>query len=418
MNILLINKYHYYRAGPETVYLTTAELLKRHGHNVIFFSMDHPENLPCETSEYFVPHVDLNVPHNILNQIRIAGRILYYFNARKNLSKLLDRYPVDIAHLHDICYHISPSILHELKQRGIPIVMTLHDMKMVCTAYYMFADGKICEACCKGRYYMAIVRRCVKDSLFKSAIATLEMYLHHKILNIYNNIDIFISPSLFLKKKLKEAGFNKKIVHLSNFFELHDITLRSKKGCTDGGEEKKSIAYIGRLSTEKGLFTFLDAAKLLKDKRENIQVNIIGDGPLMNELQKKVKMQQIDNVRFLGYLKRENVYEEIRKSFAVVLPSECYENNPLSVVEAFALGKPVIGSRLGGVQELVKDYERGLIFKTGNAYELSMKIKYLMDNPDIAKEFGKKGRLFMEKELNPEKYYQGLMEIYKSVTEL
>jgi glycosyltransferase involved in cell wall biosynthesis len=416
MNILLINKYHYYRAGPETVYLKSSELLKKHGHKVVFFSMDHPENLPCETTEYFVPYVELTVQHSILNQLRIAGRILYSFKARKNLSRLLDRYPIDIAHLHDICFHISPSILHELKQRGIPIVMTLHDLKMVCTSYYMFTDKKICEACCGEKYYVAMMKKCVKDSLAKSAIAASEMYLHHKILDIYNNVDIFISPSLFLKKKLEDSGFNKKIVHVYNFFYLHKEEADVEKDVKD--DKKNTVAYIGRLSPEKGLITLLKAAKLLMNKGKKVQFNIIGDGPLMNKLQEKVRADQINNIRFLGYMKHKELYQEVRKSIAVVIPSEWYENNPMSVIEAFALGRPVIGSRLGGIPELVKDYERGLTFEPRNPEDLYLKIKFLVDNPDKSEMMGEKAKLFVEKELSPEKHYYRLMKIYNNILEL
>lgn len=416
MNILLVNKYHYYRAGPETVYFKTAEVLEAHGHKVVFFSMQHPENLPCETEGFFMPYIELTGQHSILDQLRITGRILYSFDAKENLSKLLDKYPVDIAHLHDICYHISPSILHELKQRRIPVVMTLHDLKMVCTSYYMFAGGKICEACRRGRYFTAIIRRCVKDSVAKSAIAALEMYLHHTILDIYDNVNIFISPSLFLKKKLEEKGFNKEIVHLYNFFDLDKQGANANESISDG--KKNTIAYIGRLSPEKGLITLLNAAKLLMNKRKKVQINIIGDGLLMNKLQEKVRVEQINNVRFLGYMKHEDLYKEIRKSLAVVLPSEWYENNPMAILEAFALGKPVIGSRLGGIPELVEDYERGLTFEAKNPEDLIFKVQYLVENHGKALEMGRKAKLFVEQELSSEKHYSRLMKIYKDILEL
>lgn len=409
MNVLHVNKFHYPRAGPEQVYLETARLLEKQGHKSLFFSMHHPENLPCDTAKFFVPYVELNASHSILNQIKIAGRILYYLKARKNLSMLLDRYHIDIAHLHDICYHISPSILHELKKRKIPVVMTLHDFKMVCTSYYMFANGKICESCSGGKYYMAIVKRCVKDSFPKSVIAALEMYLHHKIIDIYNNVDIFISPSLFLKKKLKEAGFNKKIIHLYNFFDIHKCTKY------DNFNEKKNnvITYIGRISQEKGLFTLLNAAKFLIKRGRKVQINIIGDGILKKELCEKAKVQQINNVNFLGYMKHDDLIQEIKKSLVIVLPSEWYENNPMSVIEAFAFGTPVIGSRIGGICELVKDYERGLTFDSGNPEDLALKIEFFLDNPHKAKEMGENAKIFVEQELSAERYYHGLMKIYK-----
>jgi len=375
--------------------------------------MQHPENLPCETERFFMPYLELTDQHSILDQLRITGRILYSFEAKRKISKLLDKYPVDVAHFHDVCYHISPSILHELKRRGIPVVMTLHDFKMICTEYYMYADGKICEVCRSGRYYMPMLRRCIKNSFAKSAVASLEMYLHQVILDIYNNVDIFISPSLFLKKKLEEKGFNKEIVHLYNFYDLQKTESNNDEIIND--RKEKTISYIGRLSQEKGLITLLKAAKLLLRKEKKIQFSVIGDGPLMKMLQEKVRGEEINNVRFLGYMKHDALNKEIIKSIAVILPSEWYENNPMAILEAFALGKPVIGSKIGGIPELVEDYERGLTFEANNPEDLISKIQYLVDNPEKGLEMGRKAMMFLEKELNSERHYSKLMKIYKSI---
>jgi len=137
------------RGGSEAVYFRTADILKSHGHESLFFSMHHPENIPCKTSNYFMPYVDLVNNNGLMGQVKNADRILYSLEARKRLSQLLDKYPIDIAHLHNIYHHISPSILHELRKRKIPIVMTLHDYKMVCASYSMLAQEKPCEACCE-----------------------------------------------------------------------------------------------------------------------------------------------------------------------------------------------------------------------------------------------------------------------------
>src|SRR3990172_12873930 len=186
MNILHINKFHYLKGGAERVYFETTHLLESYGHRSIFFSMYNPENFPCETSNYFMPYVDLVTTNGMKSQIKTAGRILYSFDARKRLSKLLNKYQVDVAHLHNIYHQISPSILYELKKRKIPVVMTLHDYKMVCASYSMIVNGKPCEACIGGKYFNALINRCVKNSRSKSALATLEMYLHHKVLDIYS----------------------------------------------------------------------------------------------------------------------------------------------------------------------------------------------------------------------------------------
>lgn len=406
MNILHINKFHYLRGGSEVVYFGTANLLEHHGHKSLFFSMHYPENLPCETSNYFMPYVDLVSSNGMISQLKTAGRIIYSLEAKKRLSDLLNKYHIDIAHLHNIHHQISPSILHELKKRNIPVVMTLHDYKMICASYSMLANDKPCEACYGGRYLNAFKNKCVKESISKSALATLEMYLHHKVFDIYSNVDVFISPSLFLKNKLKEMGFKKEIIHLPNFIDAKEF--EAIKNENDKGKGH-SIVYFGRLSSEKGLWTLLKAAKSLN----GTEVKIIGDGPIRKELEEKVKKEGIDNIIFLGYMKGEQLYKEIIKSKAVVLPSECYENNPISVLEAFVLGRPVIGSRIGGIPELVRDKKTGLTFEPGNAEDLSEKIKALLADSSLLIKMGENAQRFVETELNPEKHYQKLMEIYQ-----
>ncbi|MBM2832855.1 MAG: hypothetical protein HW406_16 [Candidatus Brocadiaceae bacterium] len=408
MNVLHINKFHYMRGGSEAVYFRTADVLKLHGHKSLFFSMHCLENISCETSDFFMPYVDLVNNNGLMDQLKNAGRVLYSFEARNRLSHLLEKYPIDIAHLHNIHHQISPSILHELKKRNIPIVMTLHDYKMVCASYSMLAEEKPCEACCGGSYFHAAKKRCIKGSFVKSILATLEMYLHHKILDIYSNVDVFISPSLFLKNKLHQMGFNKEIVHLPNFIDTDSFRqIEDNKNLPEN-----SIVYFGRLSEIKGLWTLIEAAGLL-GSRSDVQVKIIGDGQLKAGLEYKVNSLSLKNVRFLGYMKGDELFKEIKNSLFVVLPSEWYENNPMSVLESFALGKPVIGSRIGGIPELVKDNKTGLTFEPGNAEDLCSKIECLINNKDLVGEMGRNARKFVERELNPEKYYQGLMHVYQ-----
>lgn len=416
LTVLHVNKFHYLKGGSEVVYFQTANVLAEHGHRNVFFSMQHPENRPTEASDLFVPYIDFNNLENIGKSFAGALRILYYFKSKQLLTKLLDRYNVDIAHLHNVHHQISPSILHVLKKRGIPIVMTLHDYKMVCASYNLLVEERPCEVCVRGNYYKAITYKCVKDSHYKSFLAAIEMYLHHKIMDIYDNVDVFIAPSLFLKNKLIEMGFKKKIAYLPNFinserFNILDLSINDSK------KDEKTFIYFGRLTHGKGLVTLLEAANLWlqNDDSANVVVKIIGDGILKDELQEIVKTTMIHNVRFLGYMKREELFREIKKSIAVVIPSEWYENNPMAVIEAFALGKPVIGSRIAGIPELVKDDYTGLTFQTKNAFDLYLKMKFVIENPDKTKLMGQNARSFVLQELNSEKYYEKLIAIYEQV---
>jgi glycosyltransferase involved in cell wall biosynthesis len=400
MKILLANKYFFIKGGVEQVFFDTAKILEDHGHRIISFSMKHPRNFPSEYEQYFASNVDYQ-RSGLGNLIKSTTNLLYSFEARNKIEQLIEKDKPDIAHLHSIYHQISPSIIHSLKKKSIPVVMTLHDYKSVCASYLLLAKGEICEACKGSKYYHCFLKKCVKNSRLKSSLNTAEMYLHHKLLHIYNLVDIFISPSRFLKVKIEEMGFKGKIIYLSNFVNL-------KYYQPTHGFQEKSIVYVGRLSEEKGVDTFIDAAKDL-----NLKFKIIGEGPMKESLSQKVRSQNIRNVEFLGYRTGTDLQEEMKKSMFTVLPSKCYENNPRIVMEAFALAKPVVGSRIGGIPELVKDNDTGLTFQSGNANDLRSKIEYLLNNPDKIFEMGKNARDFAEKELNAGKHYKKLMEIYE-----
>ena len=365
--------------------------------------MLHPRNINSEYEKYFVSNVDYE-KNGFKNKIGVSLKLLYSFEAKRKIEKLIKKEQPDIVHLHNIHHQITPSILYSFKKSNIPVIMTLHDYKMVCPSYSMLSDGKICEACKCGGYYRCFLKSCVKNSHAKSLLNTIEMYLHHKILHIYNLIDIFISPSQFLKNKVKEMGMKGNVVYLPYFIDVEAY-------CPSYDWEENTIVYFGRLSREKGLFTLLEAMKGFS----NITLKIIGEGPIRESLELEVRSLKLKNVRFLGYMSGVPLKEEIRKSMFVIVPSEWYENYPFVIIEGFALGKPVIGSRIGGIPELVRDNETGLTFEPGNAEDLSEKIKAILADSSSLIKMGENARRFVETELNPEKHYQRLMEIYSRV---
>jgi glycosyltransferase involved in cell wall biosynthesis len=397
MKILLVNKFFYFKGGSEYCFFDTACILQERGHNVCFLSVEHPENIPLSASKYFVSRVDFETSGGFLESTKTSGKILYSFEAKKNVKSILKKEIPDLCHLHNIYHQISPSIIHILKKRGISIIMTLHDYKMVCPIYTLYFNGKVCERCKNGRYYWCLINCCTKGSYAKSALNVLEMYLHHKLLHIYELVDVFISPSQFLKEKLKEMGFNGRTVYLPNFVDIDAFV--PFYVC-----KEKAIYYAGRLSEEKGLFTLVEAVKGL-----DVKLIIIGDGPLRGELEKRKN----DNTYFTGYMPQQELKKVAGDCMAMVIPSEWYENNPRSILEAFAIGKPVIGARIGGITELVIDNVTGYTFEPGNAEDLREEIKFIIANSLKAVEMGKNARRFVQENFNPEKHYQGLMEIYQ-----
>ncbi len=403
MKIFLINKFIFPKGGDAICTLSTGKLLSNRGHKVTFWGMNHSSNPEYPYQQYFVNYNDFNNPRGIRKKFQMASNMLYSFEAKRKIEQLIKIDRPDIIHLHNFAHQISPSILDVFKKHKIPTVMTMHDYKLVCPVYTLYSDNKPCERCKGGKYYQCSINRCTKNSRIKSLLNTIEMYLHHKLLHIYDSIDVYISPSRFLKSKVEEMGFKRKVVYIPNFINLDAYIPQYSS-------EEKSIVYFGRLSQEKGLFTLIEAMKGV-----DVKLRIIGDGPLKEALEGKVRDEKIKNVEFLGYLAGDELKNNVKKAMFVILPSEWYENNPLSIIEGFALGKPAIGARIGGIPELVKDNETGLTFEAGNINDLRQKIENLMKDPDRVGQMGKNARKFVEQELNEEKHYQSLIEIYQHV---
>ncbi len=403
MKVLLINKFLYAKGGDAISTLSTGRLLFAKGHQVIYWGMDHSSNPDYPHKEFFVTHVDLNNPGSIRCRINIMANILFSFEARGKIEHLVRLEKPDIVHLNNIAHQISPSILQVFRKYRIPVVMTLHDYKMVCASYLMINHGKICEACKNGKYHMCFLKKCVKDSRMKSFVNMIEMYLHHRILRIYDSIDVFISPSLFLKKKLEDMGFNRKIIYLPNFIEDNGTTLPHKT-------KVNTVLYFGRLSSEKGIKTLIKAGRGL-----DIELRILGTGPYEDALKQYVKTEHIRNVFFLGYKTGNELTVEIGNALVVVVPSEWYENNPRTVLEAFSLGTPVIGANIGGIPELVLNNETGLVFEPADIDDLKEKLIYCINNRGKLFQMGKTAQGFVRGNFSSGQYYDRLMKIYRGV---
>lgn len=401
MKILLVNKFLYPKGGDAISTVNTGTLLATHGHQVAFWGMDNRSNPYYPHRQHFVSNVDYDNPGGLKQQITMAVNMLYSIEAKRKFELMLRATRPDIVHLNNFAHQISPSILHVLKQNNIPSVMTMRDYKLICPVYSLLLKGKPCQLCAKGKYYQCLINKCSKDSYLKSFLNTAEMYLHHKILNIYDLIDVFISPSQFLKAKLLEMGFKRDIVHLPNF-------ALAPQQSPAGQPDRKTICYVGRLSHEKGIFTLIQAVKGI-----DVNLKIIGDGPLKESAAREVNSRQIDNVQFLGYISGDALHAQVASSLACVLPSECYENNPRTIIEAFCLARPVIGARIGGIPELVKDGQTGLTFEPGNVADLRSKIAAAISNPGRMADMGNNAKRFAQENLNPDKHYEQLIRIYQ-----
>jgi len=400
MKVLLVNKFLYPKGGDAISTLSTGQLLTDRGHQVVHWGMKHPLNPDYPHQELFVDHVDLLQGEGGGRQLRTAMNILYSFEAKRKIRKLIERERPDIAHLNNFAHQISPSILDALWDAGIPTVMTMRDYKLVCPVYSLLCHGVPCDRCSGGRYYHCLLNKCTQNSRARSLVNTIEMYLHHKILHIYDKLDLVIATSQFIADKHKAMGLRNEIVRLPNFIDVDEW--RPEDLPTD-----HSIVYLGRLTPEKGLNTLLKAVQGL-----DVPLKIIGEGPMKPELEQIVARNGMRNVTVLGHMGGSGLRREISRSLATIVPSECIEAFGRTIIESFALGRPVVGARIGGIPELVVDGETGFTFEPGNPEDLRAKIGTLLSSSGRREQFGRNARARVEREMNRDAHYEQLMQIY------
>jgi glycosyltransferase involved in cell wall biosynthesis len=401
--VLSVNNYHYYRGGAETVFLEHNRMLDYLGWNVVPFSMRHGRNLPTPWDRYFVDEIEFGHSYSLGEKLTRASRIVYSLQARERLDELLAVAPVDISHLHNIYHHISPSILGLLSNRGIPVVMTLHDLKIACPAYNMLARDGICERCRGGKLFNVVRHRCIKGSLSLSTLVWIESTLHRMLGSYSDCVDRFVVPSRFYVEKFREWGVSSdRLRHIPNFIDPSRYQ--------PDYDPCRYVLYFGRLSREKGVHTLITAAASAK-----CRLLIAGTGDALEYLRGLADSLKAD-VAFLGFLSGEALHAAIRGARAVVLPSEWYENAPMSILEAYALGKPVIGARIGGIPELIEEDRTGFLFESGDAESLAGALARIQAMPDaLIRELGCAGRKRVETEFTAETYLNRVLDVYREL---
>lgn len=398
--LLSVNSYHYPRGGAEVVFLRHNDLFAGRGWTVVPFCMRHPNNRPTPWDEHFVEEIELGQEYSLGQKLRKGLKSVYSLEARARVKALIARVSPAVCHAHNVYHHISPSVLAAVRRQGVPLVMTLHDLKLACPAYSMLSGGTVCERCRGGALYHVALRRCVKGSLAMSLLVMAESYLH-RVLNSYvGNVDRFIVPSRFYLQKLAEWGFaGEQFTYIPNFVDASRTRPAPRPG--------RRFVYFGRLSPEKGVETLVRAAAAA-----GVGIDLIGTGPDVDRLRSLAAALEAD-ARFLGFMSGSALEEAIGAARAVVVPSEWYENAPLSVLEAYALAKPVVASRLGGLPELVEHGETGWLFEAGSADELAAVLRGLSDAGDAEiRTAGERARDRVTAEFSPGRYLDEVRELY------
>jgi glycosyltransferase involved in cell wall biosynthesis len=387
MKILQINKFWFTRGGTETHLFSLISLLKKHGHKILAYSQKNKNNRPANEDKFFISEINLDKFY--LKNIFKIGRIFWSPEARRNLSKLIKANKPDVVHIHNIYHQISPSILPIIKQAKIPIVMTVHDFKLISPDYTLWPIANHRPA--------------------KSLPARILMALEHtvnKITKVYkNNIDTFIVPSQFVYDKLVKHGFDKnKIVIIPHF-------QNSNKNNLDTTEDNYFI-YFGRLDHTKGADVLIRALALVKNK---VPLKIVGSGPQEMELKKLVTKLNLEyQVQFISHCNREELDKLIAKSMFTVFPSLVHETFGMGIIESYNLGKPVIASDVGAFSENI-DKSTGILCAPGNVENFRQAIETLSENNELRHKMSKSAKAKNKSLCSPESYYHKVENIYTNL---
>ena len=416
MKIIIINYRYFFSGGPERYLFNITDLLQKNGHTVIPFSVKHSKNEFSEYEKYFLDPIGTGneVYANEYNKTnfdtlkKTMGRILYSFEAKKKLEILIEHVQPDLIYVLHYQNKISCSIFDAAEKYKIPVVNRISDFGQMCANALLFRPKQkdICERCMHGSKLNAVVNKCVQDSYVYSAIKATSLVISEKIVRTKSKINAFIVPSTFTIKKMVEYGYvPQKLHHVPTFFSNKTFINSNKI------TYKNFALFIGRIEVEKGVSTLINAFI-----NTDYHLKIIGfsnDG-YEAELE-KLLVGKKHNIEFLGKKTFPEIIPFLEDCAFTIVPSECYDNFPNSLIESYAYKKAVIATNLGSLKEMVINGETGLLFNTKDAVDLQKKVSFLFDNPDLSMQFGNNGYSKLLDEYSADVHYEKLMKLFNTV---
>jgi glycosyltransferase involved in cell wall biosynthesis len=403
MRILVVNKFFWPKGGSERVMFDLIDGYRAAGHEVVPFAMRSERNVGSPHERHFVPEVDYG-RLSALGAVRAGLRAVWSGEARKRIVGLVREVRPHVAHLHNFHHQLSPSIVDGLATESVPAVHTLHDYQVICPNYLLYTEGAPCERCRGGRFHEAVRHRCVRGSRAASAVAAADLAFHRWRGTLEKGIAAFVSPSRFLRDKLVEFGVSPDRVRVvPNGLDPGDIEPADAPG--------RGFLYAGRLAREKGVGTLVDAV----GRAEGLRLTVAGTGPEEKALRRRAEEIAPERIRFVGHLGRDELLATVRAARAVVMPSEWYENAPMSALEALASGVPVVATRLGGLPEMVRDGETGLLVAPGDPDGLGAALRRLEDDSGLAAQLGRRGREVVETEYTRSEQVATMLDLLSEV---
>jgi glycosyltransferase involved in cell wall biosynthesis len=385
MRILIAHNHYQQHGGEDAVFANESTLLERAGHDVHRYEIhnDTISGLPAKAQVF------LKAP--------------YSSSARRRFEDALDAVKPDVVHVHNYFPLMTPAVFFACSARNIPVVHTLHNFRMMCANALLLREGKVCEKCVTGSPYWAVVHRCYRESTVGSLAVARMIGAQRRWKTWHEQVSLFIVPSRFARAKFIEAGVPENRISIKpNFIPdpgVHNQVL---------SKQRTGVLYVGRLSQEKGLRTLIEAWRDL-----TIPLRIAGDGPQMDELRDTAP----DSVALLGRLTSEQVYAEMARAALLVMPSNCFEGLPVTLIEALACGLPVAASRIGALQEVVLEGKTGRTFEPGNAIDLTRTMRSMLADPDGLADMSRAARTCYEENYTAATNLEMLLAIYRKASE-
>lgn len=405
MRILYCNKYNFEFSGTEVYLLDLMRLVRQQGNETALFSMADSRGERSAYDKYAVPPIDFKRPGNPLQRLRMAAHAIYNRGARQRIRSLIRDFQPQVAHVRNIYHHLSPSILWELRQQGVPIIYHVNDFKMLCPNYNLVSRGEPCERCVKGSFRHVVFEGCYAGGRASAAVLAAEAYVHKWLKTYSTCVDLLLAPTSFVRDKMVENGWNSRAIEVLPHFQ------RIPKEPPPAPSADAPILYFGRLSAEKGVGDLLRAMRRIP----HIRLIVAGDGPQRIELEAQTLELGLKNVEFLGHVKGHQLDRLIAESCFTVFPSHAYETLGKSILESYAQGRPVIATDLGSRRELIHKGETGVLYRVGDVEQLATSISFLHARPTLAKALGEAGLERVRRHHSPELHYEALMEIYGRV---
>jgi glycosyltransferase involved in cell wall biosynthesis len=400
MRILSITRGYHLIGGAESYAFALAELLTQAGHTVIPFTTQNSHNLPSPYSKYFAPESGFD-EYSLPEKFRFilgSSSLLY-------LTRLLDNEPIDLIHIHTLHRSlVTPEVLVELKRRRKPVIVTLHDYKMVCPTYRLYIDSsnQICERCINGRFYNVVFTDCVFSEHLKKPkgmLLAIEAYwIKHSQVYI-NCVDRYIAPSKYVAEKCSHYPISSDKLTVANHF----VTMSAFKPVPPLKEAY--FLFAGRMVSEKGVIPLINVFLHLSQN-----LKLAGDGPLYN--QARVQCQGARNITILGRITNEKVQDFMQESFATIVPSLWPDNSPMVIYESFSRGIPVIASDVGGIPELITHGHNGLLVEPGNEQALASAIIWMAEHPEERDRMARNAYSTAQERFRPEDHLQSILQIY------